>query len=290
MEYQHAHIPGALNVPLFSDEQRAQVGTCYKKVGRIEAFSLGLNFVAQSLHQFLDLPQMVTLYCARGGMRSQSVCKLLQLIGTSARQLPGGYKQYRQQVLSQFEKNYQLKVLAGHTGSGKTRLLHQYKAQGLQVLDLEALACHKGSSFGHIGLPAQPSQEQFENLLAKALSTYNPKEPIWVEDESRLIGTCVLPGFFYQQLLDADVEWVCLAKELRIQNLVMEYGTLPIPALIESTARLKKRLGAVRCQEAIQAIETQNFEKAAEIILEYYDKAYTQSHYGLRAFRSKIST
>jgi len=170
-EYDHAHIPHAINIPLFDNEERAKVGTRYKQVGKDSAVLLGLELVGPKLADFvkkarrLNLTgQEVLVHCWRGGMRSGSFAWLLNTAGIKARTLEGGYKAYRSQVLAAFAEPARM-IYGGKTGSGKTEILHELAKQGEQVIDLEALANHKGSSYGAIGQEPQPSSEQFENKL-----------------------------------------------------------------------------------------------------------------------------
>lgn len=190
-EYKHAHMPGAVSIPLFTDEERKVVGTAYKQESREKAIKYGLDFFgpkmraiveqveslsAGELNQINEQPQTgngkretVFLYCWRGGMRSGAIAWLLDLYGFEVFVLAGGYKAYRNLVLKTFEYPYAFKVLGGFTGSGKTELLHELKRSGEKVIDLEGIANHKGSAFGNIDMPPQPGQEMFENLLAREL-------------------------------------------------------------------------------------------------------------------------
>ena len=184
-EYAHAHIPGAINLPLFSDEERKIIGTLYKQEGSEQAIERGLEFVGPKLADFVKkakkLPSPITVYCARGGMRSEAMQRLFSFAGIPSRRLEGGYKTYRQQVLATFQKPWKLLVISGLTGCGKTEFIRN---SGKPAIDLEELARHRGSAFGWLG--AQPSTEHFENLLAEKLNQCDPDLPILVENESRL--------------------------------------------------------------------------------------------------------
>ena len=176
-EYGHAHIPGAHTFPLFSDEERKVVGTLYKQESREKAIKKGLEYFGARMVKMLedaeaivnDDSKSVMVYCWRGGMRSAGVAWLLDLYGFKVYTLAGGYKSFRQWVLVQFNKEYPIKIIGGYTGSGKTEVLAAMQQQGLTTIDLEALAHHKGSAFGAINMPQQPSQEMFENKLATTL-------------------------------------------------------------------------------------------------------------------------
>lgn len=281
IEYVKGHIPGAISFPLFDDNERAEIGTLYKKKGKEAAVKLGLKYVGPKLLSFVekaeaicDGTKMLRLYCARGGMRSSSVAWLLRTGGISCQLLVGGYKAYRNWVLKQFQETYTFIVVGGLTGSGKTDLLHHLKDREVQVVDLEDLASHKGSCFGHLGQKKQPPIEHFENLLAQQLSIMNKSLPIWVEDESRLIGSCVIPKEIWDQMKAGRFVWLNSPKEERLKRLLKTYGEYSSEDLIASTKKLVKRMGAVRNKEAIEAIELNDLTKATEILLEYYDSSY----------------
>ncbi len=283
-EFLQGHIPGALSFPLFSDEERAQVGTLYKKKGKDSAVLLGLQFVGPKLAFFVEEATKLSsesktlrLYCARGGMRSGSLSWLLQTAGFHCITLKGGYKSFRHWTLQQFLKVYHLKVLGGLTGSGKTDLLQQLALKGEQVLFLEELANHKGSSFGHLGLPPQPSTEHFENILAISLDCYDSTRTLWVEDESRMIGTCRIPQELWVQMDVAPLFWLNSSREERIRRLCTEYGHHPLEALILATQRLTKRIGLQKVEEIALKLKENKIEIATAKILDYYDKAYLYS-------------
>ncbi len=184
-EYAHAHIPGAFSMPLFNNEERKIIGTEYKKESRQKAIKTGLALFGKKMVQMVEtieqlfenkteetdkaLPKTVVVHCWRGGMRSGGVSWLLDLYGFKVFTITGGYKAYRRWAIQQLEKDYQIKVIGGFTGSGKTGALHEMRKLNQVVIDLEDLAMHKGSAFGNIGMPPQPSQEMFENLLALEL-------------------------------------------------------------------------------------------------------------------------
>jgi len=197
-EYEHAHIPGALNLPLFSNEERAEIGTIYKQRGRVKAVQRGLEVVGPKLAGFAKFAlalqsENILIHCWRGGMRSSSMAWLLETVGINCTLLTGGYKSYRSRVLTSFEKPLKIILLGGYTGSGKTDLIKLLKEQGEQVLDLEGLACHKGSAFGAIGQGEQPSSEQFENLLSLEMEALDGEKVVWIEDESRNVGKVFVP-------------------------------------------------------------------------------------------------
>lgn len=279
LEFGRGHIPGAVNLPLFSDEERAKVGTLYKQVGQAEAFDLGLKFVGPKLVDFVSFARALSspleLYCWRGGMRSASMAWLFRSAGMSCTTREGGYKAYRHWVLETLARPRTFKVLTGPTGSGKTERLHALEKEGEATLDLENLANHRGSSFGMLGMPPQPTNEHFENLIASRLEML--KDPIWVENESRMIGTCKVPDPIYAQLQKSEQYCVEATDQERFDRLVRLYGHLPKKDLISATVRLKKKLGNVRTNEIVKLIENNDYFSAAKFLLEYYDLAYDRA-------------
>lgn len=280
-EYTHAHIPEALSLPLFSDAERAQVGTTYKQVGPKPALIEGLACVGPKLATFAEsasrLGPNVRLYCFRGGMRSQSMSWLFELTGIKTVTLKGGYKAFRRFVLQKLCQTYHFKVIGGLTGCGKTEKLNDLRKNGEQVLDLEALAGHRGSAFGLLGMPPQSSNEHFENKLAMALSLLNPELPIWVEDESRMIGVCKIPDGLFQQLSTAPFYLLECPLEERLNRLLTDYGSFPVEQLEAAVQRISKRLGGVRTKEIVNLLQEQNLAEACLLLLKYYDSAYLHS-------------
>lgn len=280
-EFARGHIPGAQNIPLFSDAERAVVGTLYKQQGRNKAVREGLRIVGPKLAAIVEQAQTlapdghVRVHCWRGGERSGSVAWLLDKAGFAAvHPLQGGYKAFRSHVLAELERPVPLRVLGGYTGSGKTELLNTMQAAGARVIDLEGLAHHKGSSFGAIGQAPQPTTEQFENLLWHALHTLGTEAPIWVEDESRTIGRAHLPDAFYQCLRRAPLYFIDIPVEARVQRLVAEYGNAPGAQLAEAILRIRKRLGPQHAKAALEALDAGDLRTVATITLGYYDRAY----------------
>ncbi|MGV3586767.1 MAG: tRNA 2-selenouridine(34) synthase MnmH [Adhaeribacter sp.] len=281
LEFTAGHIPGAISFPLFTDEERKQVGTAYKQISRDKAILIGLDYFGPKMSGFVKLatklaPQKeVLLHCWRGGMRSNGVAWLLDLAGFTVNLLEHGYKDYRHFALNQFEKKYPLVILGGMTGSGKTEILQQLQGAGESIIDLEKLAHHKGSSFGVIGQPPQTRTEQFENDLALALYGQNNPERLWLEDEGISIGKVNIPKPFYEQMQAATLIKIEVPKAERIRKLAREYCQTDKTLLAEAILRIKKRLGGLATKEALQAIETDDMEKMVELALVYYDKAYS---------------
>lgn len=281
-EFSQGCIPGALNFPLFSDAERAQVGTTYKQMGRQQAIDLGLRLVGPKLADFAERGReyatdgCVRVHCWRGGMRSASMAWLLQTAGLHAVTLQGGYKTFRRWALESFSRQVSLIVVGGLTGAGKTAILHALRELGEQVIDLEGLAHHRGSSYGMFGMPPQPSTEQFENLLAMELGRCDPLRPIWVEDESHLVGTCKIPDLFFAQMRQSPLFVIERPLEERLSILLHDYGKIDPLHLMQATKRLSKRLGAVRTHEVLEHIEAGRLREAVVEILRYYDAAYLQ--------------
>jgi tRNA 2-selenouridine synthase len=290
-EYKHAHLPGAYSFPLFSDEERKVVGTTYKQESRERAIKIGLDYFgpkmkllvenAESICSQFNYPEgstkkQILVHCWRGGMRSAAIAWLLDLYGFEVKTLEGGYKSFRNRVLQQFEMDYRVKVLGGNTGSGKTYLLHDLQQKGELVIDLEGLAKHKGSAFGNIGMPEQPTQEHFENLLALELirCKEEPDRSIWVEDESQRIGTVNIPINLWKTFRKKPVYFLDIPFEERLQYIVKEYGSLDQTRLINAINRIKKRLGGLETKEAVTALEENRIADSFRILLSYYDKWY----------------
>ena len=280
-EFEQSHIPGAINIPILNNAERIQVGTLYKQAGPEKATLKGFELVGprfhliqrEALRNFLD--KKIILYCWRGGMRSQILSWLLTQVGFDVYRLAGGYKTYRTFTFNEVRKPYPLLVLGGKTGAAKTVLLQKLKERGEQVVDLEGLANHKGSSFGAIGLPAQPTVEQFENLLAEQLRVINPHEVIWVENESRRIGRIILPDSFYLQLTQSPRIEIEKTDAERMAHIASEYAALDQAELSAAVLRLQKRLGGDRTKQAVEAIQANQPEIWIPILLQYYDKTYT---------------
>lgn len=279
-EFQQGHIPGAINLPLFNNEERAVVGTLYKQSGRYAALLRGLDIAGPKMSEFLKKAVAVAkdkkllLHCWRGGMRSESMAWLFSRAGIEATLLEGGYKAYRKHIRSGFEKEMPLVVIGGMTGSGKTELLQQLALLGHQVIDLEGRAHHKGSAFGAIGQTEQPTSEQFENDLAAYWKSLSAEKPVFIEDESRSIGSVSLPEPLFFEMRRAPVIKLDIPKPYRIQRLVREYAAFENPELKDALMRIHRRLGGQNEQAALAALENQDYEKVAEITLGYYDKAY----------------
>ena len=287
-EFTHAHFPRAYNIPLFSDEERKEIGTLYKQQGKQKAIKEGVSFfgpkmksniekVEQIFKQKRSNSKTIILHCWRGGMRSAGMAWLFDLYGFDVYILVGGYKAYRKWVLHKFEENYQIKTLGGYTGSAKTELLHSLKENGEPIIDLEALAHHKGSAFGGIGQPEQPTQEMFENRLANLLCKMNEgatKKNFWLEDESQRIGRINIPHAFWKTIRESPLYFIDIPFNERLNFIIKHYGILNREELINSILRIQKRLGPNETKTSINFILEDNLYEAFKILLVYYDKTY----------------
>lgn len=283
-EYEAGHIPGAINFPLFTNEERAVVGTLYVRQGKDAAVERGLEFVGPKMAGFVrearELAAGRTLYihCWRGGMRSGSVAWLLQTAGLKVRLLKGGYKAYRRSFLQMLERHsWRLVVLGGSTGCGKTRILESLKSRGEQVLDLEGLAHHKGSAFGALGEEPQPTTEQFINDLHTVFRDFDPQRVVWCEGESESIGKVFVPKELFVKMLAAPLILIEMSTELRTNHILREYGDFPAEQLIDSFRRIERRLGGGAAKEAIEAVDSGDLHRAVTIALQYYDKTYNKA-------------
>ena len=281
-EFAKGHWPGATNIPLFSDEERAAVGTSYKQEGRLPAIHLGLSITGPKLAQHAAALDELRdqgnprLYCWRGGMRSASMAWLAEQIDLKPTLLEGGYKTYRHWVQQQFEQPWPLRVMGGRTGTGKTDLLLALEQKGLAILDLEGLAHHRGSTFGGLGLPPQPSTEHYENRLAEVLDRHRvgAATAIWLEAESIQVGRCRIPKALFDQMQSAPVLEIQRSLEERVQQLVKVYGDQGGEALAEATERISRRLGPQRTKQALDAIQRSDWAEACRATLDYYDRCY----------------
>lgn len=289
-EFELDHIPGAINCPVLSNEERAEIGTIYKQVSPFEAKRLGAAYVSANLARhlretFADKPAnwKPLVYCWRGGLRSGSMVTWLRLVGWDAQQLAGGYKAFRGHVIEKLETlvpQLQMRVLCGATGSAKTRVLHALAERGEQVLDLEGYANHKGSLLG--GLPGieQPSQKRFETLLADQLEKFDLSQPVYLEGESAKIGRVGLPLVLVQHLHKAPVIEVRATTAARLSYLLRDYAYLgdDPEALATKLGWLKELQGKEtigRWQQWARARELSPLFE--ELMLRHYDPHYEHS-------------
>lgn len=290
LEYADDHIPGAINAPVLSNEERAQVGTLYRQVSPFEASRTGAAIVARNIARhlqttFADRPQgwRPLVYCWRGGKRSGSMTVMFNMIGWRARQLDGGYKSYRGatlQALDTLPAALRCVVLVGPTGSGKTRLLNALDQAGAQTLDLEQLASHRGSLLGALPGIAQPSQKRFDTLLAARLRAFDASQAVYVEAESRKIGSVALPPALLQAMHRGACVEVISSREDRAAFLQQDYAQL-----FENPDWLKtqlQRLLGLHSRDVINGWlkmvdEGRRIDLARELIDRHYDPAYARS-------------
>ena len=292
-EFAEDHIPGALNFPVLDNEERAKVGTIYKQVSPFEARKIGAALVSRNIahhleQYFLDKPKTYhpLIYCWRGGQRSNSFAHILNQIGWKTTLIEGGYKTYRAHVRRSLEilpEKYNFRILCGYTGSAKTFLLQQMADTGLQVLDLEVIANHRGSLLGQVwkNKPTpQPSQKWFESQLFLALEKLDPAQSVWLESESNAIGKVHVPPVLWQEMRRSPCYEVELPTSERVQWLITEY-----PHLIENPEELKRLLkylvpnhGKKKIDTWFELIDAEKWpEFVATILTEHYDPAYRRS-------------
>jgi len=289
-EYAEDHIPGAINAPVLDDAQRAEVGTLYVQDSPFVAKKRGAALIARNiaLHLediFKDKPKQwkPLVYCWRGGQRSGAMAHILAQVGWSTSRLEGGYKNYRRQVLADLETlpdTLQFRVVCGATGSGKSRLLHVLHEQGAQVLDLEALAQHRGSLLGNLPNEPQPAQKMFESRLWDALRNYDPQRPVFVEAESKKIGLINTPEALLKKMRASDCLLIEAPVAARVQLLMEDYKHfLSDPALL--TQRLAPLL-PLHGRETLAHWQTLAEQGSwttlvEELLTKHYDPAYRRS-------------
>lgn len=323
-EYNHAHIPGACNLPLFTDEERAVVGTKYKQESREDAIKAGLDFFGPKMKKMIEEAdkiiknkvqseelnyepgegpapnsKILLIYCWRGGMRSAAIAWLMDLYGFKVYLLIGGYKKFRNYVLETFQLPFQFKILGGYTGSGKTSVLHELKRNGETVIDLEDIAKHKGSAFGNISMPPQPTQEMFENILSGELRAIRLQQEenssgkagtIWLEDESQRIGLVNIPNALWNNMRQSPVYFLDIPFEERLHHLAREYGKYDMEKLIDATQRISRRLGNLETRNTISLLLQENILDSFRILLTYYDRWYLRGLHNRENLNSLLNT
>ena len=280
-EYEKGHIPGAVNIPLFNNNERAHVGTVYKQESKERAIEVGYKYVTPKLEWFITeskkiaTDSIVAVHCWRGGMRSKSFAQHLSDNGFSkVYVITGGYKAFRNHALESFKTEANICILGGYTGSGKTHILYLLKEQGEQTIDLEGLANHKGSAFGRLGNGSQPTIEQFENNLFWEWKDLDYSKTTWIEDESHRIGLVNIPMNFFKNMQSHPVIFLDIPREERARFLVKDYSTVDKTMLADSILRIKKRLGGLNTKRALEYLEKNELYDVAMICLIYYDKYY----------------
>lgn len=294
-EFAEDHIPGAINCPVFSDEERIIVGTLYKQVSPFEARKVGAAMVAKNIAhhletQFRDHPKSwrPLIYCWRGGQRSGAMSIILAQVGWAAHKLEGGYKSYRRDVLERLEtlpQNFTWRVICGPTGSGKSRLLTALNERDRQVLDLENLAQHRGSMLGRLPSLPQPSQKRFDSTLLQALQKLDPALPVYVEAESNKIGLITLPPALIAAMHGSECYLVETPVACRVGGLLEDYRHyLDNPQLlIAHMQNLHRFHGEKQLQHWTTLIHAGDFATmVGELLTLHYDPSYlraTSKHY-----------
>lgn len=292
-EFAEDHIPGAINLPVLDDAERAKVGTIYKQVNPFTARKIGAALVAKNISHHLtqhfaekEKDYHPLVYCWRGGQRSNSIASVLTQIGWRVTVLEGGYKTYRAYVRDKLEhlsEKFTLRILCGLTGTGKTLILHRMKQRRVQVLDLEALANHRGSLLGEeweSQFIPQPSQKYFESLLLQQMQNLNPAETVWLESESNKIGQIYLPQSLWEKMKQARCVEIQLPIAARVQYLLQEYTHLSMytNVLKAKLEKLKSRYGGKKLSEWYQWIDSGNVELFVQDMLQFhYDPTYRKS-------------
>jgi tRNA 2-selenouridine synthase len=286
-EFAEATIPGAINVPIFSNEERALVGALYKQQGKLVARKRGVELVAPKIPQLIEQVDRayrqtngpVIVFCWRGGMRSLALTSFLNLVGIPARQLIGGHKAFRRHLCRFFEGQTwpAIFVLRGLTGVGKTRVLHQLQQQNYPVVDLEGLARHRGSAFGALGLPPQPTQKMFEARLWERLEQLATADYLVTEGESLHIGRLQVPKTFHRAMQDQPSLWLTASLELRARIILEEYPALD--QLREQFEKpilaLKEKLGKKTVEELLLLLASGDWQTLVrELMVRYYDPLY----------------
>lgn len=290
LEFNADHIPGALNLPVLSNAERIIVGTLHKQYSVFEAKRTGAAFVAANIAHHLETslknhPRdfQPLVYCWRGGLRSAAFVTWLRMIGWDARQLKGGYKAFRHEVIAALDslpQKLHFRVLCGPTGSAKTLILAHLRREGAQVLDLESIAAHKGSVLGALPHRRQPTQKGFETALWHALKQFNPAEPIYVEAESRKIGTCHIPEILIEQIRQSPCIEIQAPLEARLNYLVEEYAYLgqDLPTLHTNLEKLSPLHAKETLQHWHQSADAGNWPALFESLLTtHYDPLYRRS-------------
>lgn len=279
-EYAHGHIPGAFNVALFSDEERAIVGTIYKQHGRETAVKKGFEIVAPHITSFIDKIKIFTearelvLYCARGGMRSRSIAMLLDFAGYTIHLMTGGFKAYKQFLRERSTLFNTMILIGGKTGSGKTAILAELARLGEQVLDLESVANHRGSALGALGRPIQPTQEQFIITCLTILAGYDPVKCVWLEHEGTRLGEVQIPIELLVHMSCAPVVHINLPRAYRAARLMEEYGCFSVSEIRPCVEKMEQRLGSEATRKIIELLDIGSKEAVLDLLIDHYDRSY----------------
>ncbi|MEM9539907.1 MAG: tRNA 2-selenouridine(34) synthase MnmH [Cyanobacteria bacterium P01_E01_bin.42] len=292
-EYEEDRLPGAINLPVLNDEERARVGTIYKQNSPFSAKKIGASLVSQNISHHLHSHfaekaenYYPLIYCWRGGQRSRSLALVLEQIGWKVTLLEGGYQTYRSHVrdrLKTLPQQFKYKIVSGLTGTGKTLILEQMKQQGMQVLDLEQLAKHRGSLLGQEWqnkLEAQPSQKYFESLLVRQLQQCDREKTVWLESESHKIGKIYLPPILWEQMKQSPCFEIRVPLEERVTSLLQQYSYFTeYPDILKAKLQpLKSRCGNEKLQQWFDWCDRKQWRiLVKDLLVNYYDPAYHHS-------------
>ena len=289
-EFAEDHVPDAVNRPVLTDEERARVGTLYKQVSAFTGRKTGAALVSRNIARhietsFMDKPKAwrPLVYCWRGGKRSEAMVHILREIGWDAQRLEGGYKAYRRTVvaeLPQLVQHYSLCVVCGLTGSGKSRLLQTLSSLGAQVLDLEKLAAHRGSVLGNLPDQPQPSQKMFESGIWWRLRSFDTNSPVFVESESKRIGTLQVPDDLMVAMWGSECVRVDTGIATRVQLLMQQYphfvaDPADLGHQLDRLVQLHGRVAIDRWKALAQRGDWHTLVR--ELLERHYDPAYTRS-------------
>ena len=297
-EFNEGHIAGAVSWPLFSNNERAQIGTLYKQKSREMAIDLGLELIGPRMADMAKygrelfesqvdsegnpVRHPLFVHCWRGGMRSESVAWLLRTAAVPAVVLEGGYKAFRTFARSEFDRPINFAILGGLTGSAKTETLSELALlSGETVIDLEGMARHYGSAFGNLEEQIQPTTKQFSNDLFSRLRSANAwggqgerLRPIWIENESRSIGCVDMPEPIFTQMINSRCFEMLRTDPDRVDHLVGMYGDIDVNLLASAFKKIAPKLGSDNASTALEALSRNDLATAASIALVYYDKTY----------------
>ena len=277
-EFGRGHIPFANNIPLLNNAERILVGTTYKQQGRTQAITAGFRLVGPRLADLIETSRQIgdelLVHCWRGGMRSSNFCHFMEMTRVKTHQLEGGYKAYRRAALEAFKTPLRFIALCGYTGSGKSEILRAIADHGEQILDLEEIAHHKGSVFGGLMMPPQPTTEQFQNNLFEAILKLDPSKRIWIEDESIAVGNIFITEDLWTKMTNSILLEITLDKETRIARLVDEYGRANKDEFLEAMTKIARKLGGQHYNAAKEKLLSGDMSSVIDILLTYYDRAY----------------
>lgn len=295
-EFAKGHIPNAINIPIFSDEERKEVGKVFKLQGPFKATELGLKYTGPKLSEIVTQLKKtknnpIKVYCARGGMRSQAMVWLLNFCRIPALSLRRGYKDYRQWALNICSKDYQLNLIQSFLGSAKINPMQMLKSKKEQFLDLEELANFPIYEFSSLKSKTQPSCEHFENLLAHHLFQQDSKRPIWLSYTGKSLGSCRLPAPFFKQFRASNLFLLKDERKDRIEIIKKRIQSRGIDDLVQAFDGIQKKLGTLRYKRILQAARSNENEMVAEVVLDYFDKVaffYLKKHKGSTTSFSEV--